>query len=348
MIYDASHAADQMRHQLGLLALLWLLPLAPVVRHAVTAVATQEAEAAPSDADEALWRGMEMGRAAQHWLAGDGGRAGATQHEREQYAQEQWRASRRLLEQGVDLFEAHMPPLPWDPARSPGPQLLLETARVLFFLSQPQAALTKLTRLETVLPPGSNTQLHGVVQQWAFRSHAVAADYAGASARLLRLLSMHGVRDLETVAAADLRHAWRQLSLPQDSQLQVAEALSRDAGTTHPRSAVRIWQLLQESSLLPWSAVKRRARGGDITRAGREHWVLFMTSLHRCVGLPSMEMAAQQHRAACNELLARHWKELSRFGSWVYPCALPILPALAFFLNCSVDSFLFHLSFDLH
>ena len=243
-----------------------------------------------------------------------------TQHERNKFAQAQWRAAQKLFEKGLEIFEAQHPSLPWDPAGSPGPQLLLEAARVLYFLNQPQAALAKLTRLETVLPPGNDIQLHGVVQQWAFRSHSVAGDYAGASARLRRLLSRHGVQDLETVAVANLSYAWRELSLPRDSQLQAAEALSRDVGTTHPRSAVRVWQLLQESSLLPWSAVQRRARGGDITRAGREHWVLFMTSLHRCMGLPGMETAAQQHRAACNELLLRHWKELRRFGSWVHPC----------------------------
>lgn len=332
-----------MRPQLALLALFWLLFSVLVLRHALTAASTQEA--APSDADEALWRGMEMSRAAQQRLANNG----AMEHEREKYAQELWQAARRLFEKGLDLFESQNPPLPWNPARSPGPQLLLEAARALFFLSRPQAALTKLTRLEAVLPPGHDIEFHGVVQQWAFRAHAVAADYAGASARLRRLLSLHGVRDLETVAGADLRHAWRRLSLPQDSQLQVAEALSRDAGTTHPRSAVRVWQLLQESSLLPWSAVQRRARGGDITRAGREHWVLFMTSLHRCVGLIGMDITTQQHRGACYELLIRHWEELRHFGSWVYPCALPILPMLGpwFELRCEVDSFflfLFRLS----
>ena len=318
-----------------------LLVVEPLVPWRATSPAVGEQQEVPISADEALWSGMERSKMAaeqRYW---------PTQDEREQFVQAQWKAAQSLFEKGLEVFEAQQPSLPWDPAGSPGPQLLLEAARALYYLNQPHAALAKLTRLETVLPPGNDRQLHGIVQQWAFRSHLVARDYAGASARLQRLLSRHGVQDLETVAVANLSHAWRQLSLPRDSQLQAAEALSRDVGATHPRSAVRIWELLQDSSLLPWSAVQRRARGGDITRAGREHWVLFMTSLHRCMGLPGTEIAAQQHRTACNELLLRHWTELRRFGSWVHPCVRAHLCHKSVF-QCTIALLLLSLPCDHH
>lgn len=298
-------ATGLLRGLLGLLAALLLAWRAPTL--------AEQGGAAVSDA---LWRGMERSRAA-HQLGRDSRRS---QQHNDGDVQAQWKAAKEMFEKGLVLFEAQNPTLPWDPVKSPGPQLLFEAARALYYLRQPQAALKTLERLEAVLPAGDDIELHGVVQQWAFRSHTLAHDYAGHNARLRRLLRRHGLKeDLETVAAANLRRAWRNLSLPQDIQLQAAQALSRDVGGTHPRSAVRVWQLLQESSLLPWSAVQRRAAGGDIGTAGREHWVLFITSLHRCMGLPDTSVATQQHRAACNDLLVRHWKELRRFGSWVHP-----------------------------
>lgn len=274
-----------------------------------------------TDPGDALWRGLELSRAAG--AAAQGGRRAE--------AAEKWRAAQALFTTGLAVVESGPPPpLPWDPARSPGPQLLLESARSLYYQSRPREALLRLRRLEDVLPkdePGGQQQLHSVVRQWTFRCHAAAADYRGAADRLVRLLApVGGPVGPAGVAGGGVAlelAAWRQLSLPPDTQLQAAEALSRDV-VTHPRLAVRVWQHLHESGVLTWRSVRRRARGGDIALAGREHWVLFLTSLHRCIGLPGTTAAAQQHRAACEELLSTHSTALRSFGSWISASQFPL------------------------
>jgi hypothetical protein len=189
----------------------------------------------PAVADEGepdglLWRGLELSREASD----------ASQRGRTAVAAEGWRAARGLFDAGLAVFEGGSPALPWDPADSPGPQLLLEAARALYYQGQPQQALARLARLEEVLPPGkggNDSQLHGgVVQQWAFRCHAAASDYEGASERLLQRLLPAGTDDCDGAALPLTMAAWRQLSLPMDTQLQAAEALSRDTAR-HPRLA---------------------------------------------------------------------------------------------------------------
>ena len=296
-----------------------------------------------SSAEQLLMRGLRLGQQA----AAAAGTAGGNESP--------WETAQDLFAQGLASFEKSgpgggQPPVPWDPTTQPGPQLLLESARALVYLRRHRKALLQLERLEAVLPPptsGSSVSVsfRATVQQGAFRCHSSLSDFRGGAQRVARLLGLLQPDGGEAMSSSSSSSsggfavgdavlaspAWERLSLPPETQLLAAEALSRDH-STHPRLAVRLWELLHHSGVLPWPSVKWRKPWNTETAPGREYWVTFLTSLWRCSHLDGgQSVTEQQHRAACRESAAWHWRGLVAADTiggggaeWVSPLQFPL------------------------